>query len=404
MALRPPAAPAPPSRLAAARLPALAAAAVLAGSWLIHAEPLAAPTPRMDEAIYLAAAERVSAGGDPYDQEGYLYAPPFAHALAALRERSGAVAIGALRVASLCGLWVLVCVSLAGSAWAWPAQAAAALAIVAAPVTANGIGCGNASVIFVGPALAAVALAPRWPLGGVLAGSVNALKPLGVGALFVAVAPRRGRIPRWAAGFTAVTLLTAGAWLVVGLEHLPSMLRNSGGLPEFKFNLSIHRALASLGLRVHPGVPFLIATAAGVALAWRRVDGARERVALAGTTALLGLPLVNASTFLFSFPAQVLALERATAATADEWRAGHRRRAIAEGALVLAAIASVQGALGGVSADTLPYPLEGLVVLIPLVAAAALTLYAVAGTPGLEPAPRAPSRTRETYRSISPDQ
>src|SRR5688572_19172030 len=180
---------APPSRLGAARLPAVALVAVLAGAWLIHADSLGAPAPRMDEAIYLAAAERVSAGGDPYDQDGYLYAPPFAHALAALQEGFGAGAIVALRAASLVGLWALVWVSLAGSVWSWPAQAAAALAIVAAPITANGIGCGNASVTFVGPALAAVALAPRWPLGGLLAGTVNALKPLGVGALFVAVSP-----------------------------------------------------------------------------------------------------------------------------------------------------------------------------------------------------------------------
>lgn len=393
---------APPSRLGAARLPAVALVAVLAGAWLIHADSLEAPAPRMDEAIYLAAAERVSAGGDPYDQDGYLYAPPFAHALAALQEGSGAGAIVALRAASLVGLWALVWVSLAGSVWSWPAQAAAALAIVAAPITANGIGCGNASVTFVGPALAAVALAPRWPLGGLLAGTVNALKPLGVGALFVAVSPERGRIPRWAAGFTAVTLLTAAGWLVAGHEHLPSMLRNSGGLPEFEFNLSIHRALASLGLRVHPGVPFVLATAAGMALVWRGVRGGRERVALAGTTALLGLPLVNASTFLFSFPAQVLAVERATAAASAAWRAGNRRRALAEAALVAAAITSVQGALGGVSAHVLPYPLEGCVVLIPLVAAAALTVYAVAGASGLEAA-RGRSTPRETYRQGSQD-
>ena len=378
---RSPAAPARRPRFAAARLPVLALLAVATGAWLLYAEPLAAPAPLMDEAIYLGAAARVSAWGDPYDEEGYLYAPPFAHLLAGIQEADEPRALATLRWAALAGLWALVWVSLAGSAWPWPAQAAAALAIVAAPITANGIGCGNASVVFVGPALAAVALAPRWPLGGLLAGTVNALKPLGVGALFVAVTPGRRRPAGWAVGFTAATLAAAAAWLTLGSAELPSMLRNSGGLPDFKFNLSVHRALASLGVRVHPGVPFALATGAGMALAWWRVRGGRERVAVAGTAALLGLPLVNASTFLFSVPAQVLAAERVFAAAGSAWRAGRRRRAVAEVALVAAAMASIEGALGGVSADTLPFPAEGLVVLIPLAAAAALTVYALAPAP-----------------------
>lgn len=387
MAPRPPAAPARSSRLAAVRLGALLLLLVVGGSWLLYQEPLRASSPRMDEAIYLGASALVRAGGDPYDQEGYLYAPPYAHLLAALEQRAGRATVPVLRATALLGLWALVWVSLAGSPWSWRARALAALAIVAAPITANGIGCGNASVTFVGPALAAVALAPRWPWAGALAGTVNALKPLSVGALFVAVTPERGRPARWAVGFAAVTLAAAAAWLAIGHEHLPSMLRNAEGLPDFRFNLSLHRAMASLGVRVHPAVPFAVATSAGMALAWRRVRDGRTRVAVAGTTALLGLPLVNVSTFLFSVPAQVLAAERAMNVAGTAWRAGDRRRAVAEVALVAAAMASVQGSFGGISAGVLPYPLEAFVVTIPLVAAAALTVYAIG--PATKPAARA---------------
>lgn len=379
MAPRPPAAPGRSSRLAAVRLAALLLVLVVGGAWLLHGELLRAPAPLMDEEFYLGASARVRAGGDPYDQKGYLYAPPYAHLLAALEERAAAAVLPVLRGSGLVGLWVLVWVSLAGSPWPWPARAAAALAIVAAPVTANGIGCGNASVALVGPALAAVALAPRRPwVGGLLGGAVNAFKPLGVGALFVAVAPERGgRLPRWAPRFTAATLLSAAAWLTVGREHLVSMLRNSGGLPEFRFNLALHRALASLDVGVHPVVPFALATLGGMALVRWRVRDGRARVAVAGTTCLLGLPLVNVSTFLFSVPAQVLAVERALAVASASWRAGSRGRAVAELALVAAAIASVQGSYGGISAQVLPFPFEGLVVMIPLAAAAALTLYGI---------------------------
>ena len=372
---------APRSRRSRALLPLVTFAAVVLGGLVLQRHYVFAPEPHVDERAYLGAFELVDAGGNPYDEPWFVYTPAFAHLGAALHGALGQDRLLlAFRVAALVGLWLLLMVSLRGSRWPWPVHAAAGLALHASPLVENGIRCGNASMVLVGPLFVGMALVDRWPaVGGALLGALNALKPTAVSALVVLAVPARGWLPsRRAVRMLAAAAATALLLLLVGLRDLPSMLRRAGGLPHVLINAAPARVFYALGTPLPPALLFALFTALGAAFAWRQARTPGERLAVAGTTSLLGLPVANPNTFLLTLPAQAMALERALSGFAAARRTGADiRRPLAELALVSAAVLSVHGTRGTAATAELPLVAQGLVTAIPLLAATALTVYAV---------------------------
>jgi hypothetical protein len=149
-------------------------------------------------------------------------------------------------------------------------------------------------------------------------------------------------------------------------------------------NAAPARVFFALGMPLPPALLFALFTTLGAVFAWRHARSPAQRLAVAGTTSLLGLPVANPNTFLLTLPAQAMALERALAGFAAARRTGADiRRPLAELALVSAAVLSVHGTRGTAATAELPLVAQGLVTAIPLLAATALTVYAV----GI-PAPR----------------
>jgi hypothetical protein len=100
-----------------------------------------------------------------------------------------------------------------------------------------------------------------------------------------------------------------------------------------------------------------------------------QRTAIGLAFSAMALPVVNPNTLLLSLPIQALALARA----ATRWRTTGERtwRTIAELAIVGAAVVGVHGSLGTVAFHDPPWPLGGLVTLIPHLEIAFLALYAL---------------------------
>lgn len=344
-----------------------------------HRHQLEWPLPHADEATYLAAFELLEAGRDPYGEPTFLYPPPFAVLGSQARSLLGDDFLPFLRLANLAGASLLAVLAVAGSSWAWPWRIAAACAATASPLVGDGLQTGNVSLAMW--ALTAVgllaALRDRPLAGGGLLGALNAVKPLSVAAVAVLAAPDRGRgWDRRRVLAAVVAAAASAAFLGVGWRLVPAWVGRAGELPSLMTHVSFRRALFALGVPVHPLVPFAVVVLAGVALAYRRRPAPRQRLALALSTALLGQPINNPSTFVGTLPAQVLALERAVAQLRREWAGPGRRRALAEAALTFAAVLSVNGTLGVAAAGDLSLPGQGLVTLIPLLATAGLTLYA----------------------------
>jgi hypothetical protein len=351
-------------------------------------EHLLLPTAQVDLSFYLHAFELESAGRDPYDEGAFLYPPPFVVAGAALQQAlEPRTLLIVYRTACLLGVWVLVWVSLAGTRWSLPAQAMAALAVSLSPLLDNAFGTGNVSPLVIGLLVASLWLALRRPAAGGLAlGTLDAFKPMGVSAVLVLATPSSSAAdddglpgPSRGVRLLAARVVAGLLWLLVGRRHLAAWLTRSVGFPDRIINVSVHRALWDLGLRVSGAVPFAVLTALGMLAAWRWARTGRQRVALAAATTLLALPVVNPSTFLLALPAQALALETAIARWRVEPAATPRRRmALAALVLVAGAIYCVHRAEGAIAAGELPTVLQGLVALIPLAAVAGLTVYSVA--------------------------
>ncbi len=357
---------------------------VVFGGWWYRDE-LAARGVQSDLAGYLRAFDRYAAGGDPYDDPDFLYTPVFVvvgnAAYQALGPRTFVLAF---RGAALLGVWVLAWLSLRPVRWPWPAELVAAALVVPSGLTDNGIHCANLTLVLAPLLAVGLLLGETQPLlGGALAGSVNAIKPLGVTALAVAAVPERGRSsPRRAQLVAAAAAAVAIAlWLLlVGRELLPGMLSRAHGKPEQGHHLSIHRALYQLGIDVPAVAVFVVVTALGCAIAWRYARTVEQRTAIGLAFSAMALPVVNPNTLLMSLPIQALALDRAAA----RWRAMSTRtwRNLAELAIVGAAVVGIHGALGTVAFHDLPWPLGGVVTLIPHLEIAFLALYAVRNVSG----------------------
>ena len=361
---------------------------VVFGGWWYRDE-LVARGVQSDLAGYLRAFDSYAAGGDPYDDPDFLYTPVFVVvgnvAYQALGPRAFVLAF---RAAALLGVWVLVWLSLRPVRWPWPAELIAAALVVPSGLTDNGIHCANLTLLLAPLLAVGLLIGERHPLlGGTLAGSVNAIKPLGVTALAVAATSERGASARRA------QLLAAGAaaaaiafWLLlVGRHLLPEMLSRAHGKPEQGHHLSIHRALYQLGIHVPAVAVFVVVTALGCAIAWRYARTVEERTAIGLAFSAMALPVVNPNTLLMSLPIQALALDRAAA----RWGPASQRtwRTVAEPAIVGAAVAGIHGALGTVAFHDLPWPIGGLVTLIPHLEIGFLTLYAL--RPAREASPAA---------------
>lgn len=367
---------------------------VVFGGWWYRDE-LVARGVQSDLAGYLRAFDRYAAGGDPYDDPDFLYTPVFVVMGNAAYQALGPRAfVLAFRGAALLGVWVLVWLSLRPVRWPWPAELIAAALVVPSGLTDNGIHCANLTLVLAPLLAVGLLLGETQPLrGGALAGSVNAIKPLGVTALAVAAMPERGRSsPRRAQVAAAAAAAVAIAlWLLlVGRRLLPEMMSRARGKPEEGHHLAIHRALYQLGIHVPAVGVFLVVTALGCALAWRYARTVEQRTAIGLAFSAMALPVVNPNTLLMSLPIQVLALDRA----ATRWRTASECtwRTVAELALVGAAVVGVHGSLGTVAFHDLPWPLGGLVTLIPHLEIAFLALYAVRSATGDAPVAAAPVR------------
>ncbi|HXT19860.1 MAG TPA: glycosyltransferase 87 family protein, partial [Thermoanaerobaculia bacterium] len=327
-----------------------------------------------DLRVYLHAFDTYERGGDPYEDPGFLYTPAFvALGNAAYRALGTERFVVVYRAACLVGAWLLAWISLRLVRWPWPAQLATAVAIVASPLLANGMGCGNVTLLLAGPLALGLVVAERRPwLGGALTGTVNGWKPLGGAAVLLLGVAERGRRPtREQAIFVVASILTSGLWLLVGLRHLGGMLGKAAGRPEQVTQISFQRAFAELGLTVPPVLVFVAVTIAGGVLVWRYARTHGERVAVALACSAIGLPVVNPNTLLLSLPAQLLALDRAAA----RWRYAEpprRRRGLVELVVVAAAILGIHGAEGAVATGELAFPWAGLARLVPLLEVVAI--------------------------------
>jgi hypothetical protein len=376
-----PPAPATSRRGAAAwAFPLVTFLVVVIGGAILQRDLITWPGPQWDSRIYLHAFAIMAAGGDPYEEPGFVYTPPCAVAGTAIYRALGPWGLlVALRAASLVGLWLLVWASLARIRWSLSARAIAALMVVLSPLVGNGLGAANLSMVLNGPLMAALLFAERWPLAsGFVAATANVLKPVGASAMAVLVTPQRGRrLAAWGPQFV-IGAAAAGLWLLVGSRYLPSMLGRVGGFPDRVRNVSLARVFYVFGLDVNPLGIFAAVTALGMVFAWLRVISHRQRLAVAGTTTLLALPVNNPHTFLLTLPAQALALERALTRLAAARRGrSNSRRALAEVALVVGAIVDVHGSEGATTTGELPLLVQGMVTLMPLVAITALTVYGV---------------------------
>jgi len=371
----------PPFRLARLRLPLLTFLVVVVYGGFHFRDELVSPALQSDIAGYVRAFDRVEAGGDPYAERGYLYTPVFAVGGNALYRWIGAERfVLAFRVGLLLGVWLLVWMSLRAVRWPAVAVLGASALVVWSGLLDNGIHCANATPLLAGPLAVALVLAERRPwLGGLLAGSINAWKPLGVTALAVTATPgtpeRGWRPQRWQLAFGLTALASLALWLPIGREHLHRMLSRTRGLPDDLHHLSVHRALYQLGIHVPATVVFLLVTALGCAIARAWVIRHEQRVALALAFSAMAVPVVNPNTLLLTLPLQALALDRAVA----RWRSGAASPTLraAQLALVAAAAVGIHGALGTVAIHGLRGALGGLVTLIPHAEVLFLALYAV---------------------------
>lgn len=356
---------------------------VVGGSWYWR-DVVFSASERVDEATYSRAGRLATEGASPYEDTGFLYTPAFA-LLWSLGERSlgqRAFLIG-YRWASLVGFWLLVWAALEANPWPWPIQGLLCLALLISPIFLNAFLCGNATLLIIGPLAWTLLVAERAPLrSGVVLGTINALKPLGVVALAILVVPRKA-LPfrRWALKVALSAGFTVGLWLLLGHEHLPGMWKLLRGRPEEPFNISLHRVLLAAHLQIPASLLFLFVAGGTILVARGLPDDPRKRLLLAGAGTLLAMPVNNPHTFLLTLPIQVLALERAVGAWHSPSRSGRSLLPgpLAQVALVAAAIFSVNTATGAVSAAGLPLEAHGLVIAIPLLAVVGLTLFALAG-------------------------
>jgi hypothetical protein len=370
---------------------------VVGGGWYWRGAVFSA-NERVDEATYSNAGRLVTGGASPYEDTGFLYTPAFA-LLWSMGERS----LGqrefliAYRLASLVGFWLLVWAALEANPWPWPIQGLLCIVLLISPIFLNAFLCGNVTLIVIGPLAWALLLAERAPLrSGVVLGTINALKPLGVVALAILVAPRKGlSFSRWALKVALSAVFTVGLWLLLGHEHLPEMWKLLRGRPEEPFNVSLHRVLLAAHLEIPASLLFLLVAGGTILVARGLPDDPRKRLLLAGAGTLLAMPVNNPHTFLLTLPIQVLALERAVGAWHSPSRSGHSLLAspLTRVALVAAAIFSVNTATGAVSAADLPLEAQGLVIAIPLLAVVGLTWFALAGEKEPEAHPWLPERS-----------
>jgi len=351
---------------------------LLAGTAAYHGLLARGGAPRYDVGAYLGAGERARAGVDPYGSPGFYYTPAFASLVGALRAVASTTALRMLYGAgTLVSCWLLAEVMLAGSEPSLAWRLAVALAVVLSPLVRDGVYHANVSGILVGPFFLGLALLPTMPfVGGLLAGVVNTLKPLGVPALLLSLARlarARRRLVAALAGLALSSLV-----LLIGWRWLPSMLATLRTPPLRLRNIALWVGFDALGVAVPPLVVTLLVTAAGLWLDGRAVRTPREHVALAGVVALLALPVNNPSTFLLTVPMQLLALERAL----DDWRLARATRgriapALAQLSLVGAAIVSVQDAQAVRNTNTIAPPLRGAMLLAPLLAVVLLAAVAL---------------------------
>lgn len=275
-----------------------------------------AGAPLTDEAFYLAAFRRASAGLSPYADGSAFYYPPAFAAIGA-----GAMALlgegpllAVLRALNLLGLGLLVWMSVELTDLGVATRAAIAGAVVClAPGASLGMRTGNLSPLVAAIVVGALLGWARHPLlAGAAIGASVAIKPLAAVALptLAVHRPARGRPPRLAlATAGGITLLAA---LAPGRRWLGEYLRRGAALDPEGFPLSrtvsLHRLLFNLGLA--PGRLLISATVLLVTLwlARRRAWGRRELIALTLAAASLSAPVLWSHSLLMTLPLQALAV------------------------------------------------------------------------------------------------
>ncbi len=335
-------------------------------------------SPRPDELAYVTACERVAEGKSPY-YGPYFYPPALAVAGGAVVRLAGSDALLLLiRAGNVLGVALLVWWSLAllRASFRWR-LGALALYLVVGPPVAYGIVWGNLSLGIAAAIFLGLLLWPTRPaLAGVLMGASIAAKPVAPVAalvLFFQRAPSSIRRPgaHRIAGMSALAL--AGALLLLP-PHLEEFLSLTSRMPPFTRNVSLYWMLSLFGFQVPILVLFALVAAVAVLFTRRRERSPWELLVIAIPTSLLAVPLVWSHTLILTLPLQVAAADRAWRALRGAGAAQRPRRQL-ETVLVLGAILAIQLSEGVGGIDDRASWIQGLVILLPVVAPLALGLY-----------------------------
>jgi hypothetical protein len=338
-----------------------------------------------DELDYLHEATLVRQGQSPYGEPRFLYPPSFAVLGAAALELLPPIELArVVRGLDLLGLVAAAWVAALGTPWRrrWRLLAAA-LVVLLAPGFGLAAEYGNVSPLVVGLSLVGSWMAPRRPLvAGALLGFGLAIKPLAAAAAVLLAALgaptaelRRARRAGWLA------LAIGGALLLgLGARYLPDLLARSQGRPDIAGNVSLLRVLHCFGVELPAPLVFAAVAAAAAVLCRRRPPDRGRLLLVASSVAPLALPVVWAHTLLLALPVQLAAVARAI----ERRRlASSRGRAAVELGAVGCGVVAIQGAAGATVLAGLPLPLQGLWLLLPVLAPAALLVYALATAPAL---------------------
>ncbi|MEO8503019.1 MAG: glycosyltransferase 87 family protein [Acidobacteriota bacterium] len=360
-------------------LHALAIAGLFAVGLYFHHDDLHALESHFDEAVFARAFAAVHTGQSPYTAPTFNYPPPFAVLGTALWYALGERAfLLTARHLELLGVCVVAWLGVVAASWRTSVRWSVALAMVvfAHPV-ANALNCGNVSPILQAMTLVSLAAAPANPiLAGLLLGAGIALKPLAAAMVppLGALGLRPDRQARWALPTAVAAALTATVTLsTVASRYLPEMLARANVPAPSEYELSIARALRSLGIEPRAMLIFALVAGGAALYLFLRPSTTRGLQAVVITASVVSLPVVWAHTFLITFPVQVLAIEHGLR---DERFLGIRRVLLL--CLLGAAVISIEGQSGaGTAPQTWPESVRGLLATMPLLGLLILCAYGV---------------------------
>ncbi len=334
-----------------------------------------------DELDYLHELTLVREGKSPYVEPRFLYPPSFAVLGAWALELLPPLPLARLvRGLDLLGLVASAWIAALVTPWSHRRRLlAAALVVLLAPGFALAAEYGNVSPLIVGLSLLGLWIATWRPLvAGGLLGFGLALKPLAAAATVVLAALRAEGVELRRARRAGWLALAVGGALVLalGAHYLPDLLGRAQGRPDIPGNVALARVLHCFGIELPAPLVFALVAGAVVVLCWRQPPDRTRLLLVASSVSPLALPVVWAHTLLLTLPVQLAALARAL--ERRQLAGARRRAAVLEIAAVAIGIVAIQGAAGATSLAGLPLPLQGLWLMMPVLAPAALLAYVLA--------------------------